>query len=197
MSPCELDELRIVLEPDVQAVLEIESSRDTCAQQRAPVRRKASALSDDPDERGVRVEAKRVVDARDDRDAVLGLAGALRVEDRGDGLTPVAHDAAQGLAVMRVLGELLGEDEVTLLVHRGRLEPFRRRQHVCVDGRHAQRSKTRPNMTFAGGDASRQSDSPDASLNHSLRTTNYQLRTSRLAGRRARERRAACCASAS
>ena len=38
----------------------------------------------------------------DDREAVLRLPRPLRVEDRDDLLGPVAHDAARGLAVVRV-----------------------------------------------------------------------------------------------
>src|SRR5207237_8844650 len=87
----ELDELRIVSEPNVEAVLEVETVRDTRPEQRAPVRGKAAALRDDTDEGGVGVEGERVLHASDDRDAVLRLPHALRVEDRAARLAPVAY----------------------------------------------------------------------------------------------------------
>jgi hypothetical protein len=69
-----------------------------------------AALRDDADERGVRVDRKRIVDGADDRDTVVRLAGPLRVENRDDGLAAVAHDPAQRLPVMRVVRELFSED---------------------------------------------------------------------------------------
>ena len=106
----ELDQLRVVLQAHVEAVLDVEAFRDAGAKKRPPVGGEASALRDDADERRVRVEAEGVVDARDDRDAVVRLPRAPRVEDGYVGLAPVAHDAAERLAVVQIVRVLLSED---------------------------------------------------------------------------------------
>ena len=106
-------ELVVVAEEHVQAVLDVEPVRDAALQQVDPRRREASALRGDADERGVRVEAERIVDRADDRDAVLRVARrARRVEDRDDVVAPVAKDASHRLPVVRVGAEALGEDEI-------------------------------------------------------------------------------------
>ena len=112
---CELDELVVVREPDMETVLEVQTVLDATLQQRAPVGGEPAALRDDTDERGVRLQRKRIVDGGDDRNAVHRFAGVRRVQNRDDGLAPVAQDAAQRLAVMGVLRELLREDHVALL----------------------------------------------------------------------------------
>jgi hypothetical protein len=104
-----------VVEADVEAVLEVEPMRDAALEQLLPVARKPAALSDDADERGIRPVLHPLVDGRDDRDAVVALAGALCVEDRDNGLAPVPQDAAQRLAVVHVVRERLSEDQVLLL----------------------------------------------------------------------------------
>src|SRR6266508_3053677 len=111
----ELRQAGNVVQADVQPVLEVEAFRDAVLQQLLPVAGEVAALRDNSDERGVWVEAEGVVDGANDRHAVIGCPGALRVEDRHDGLAPVAHDAAQGLAVVRIVREPLSEDEVPLV----------------------------------------------------------------------------------
>ena len=115
VSRSELGQLRVVGDELVQAVLEIEALRDAALQQLAPRGREAATLRRDADERGRRVEAERVVDAPDDRDAVVRLSRARRVEDRDDRLGAVREDAARGLAVVRVVRATLSEDQVSLL----------------------------------------------------------------------------------
>ena len=59
-------------------------ARDRVAQQLAPLGREAPARGRDADERGRRLEAERLVDRADDREAALGLPRPLRVEQRDD-----------------------------------------------------------------------------------------------------------------
>ena len=106
----ELLQVRIVGEEDVQPVLDVESARDAALEQVDPRRWETAALRRNADERGVRLEVERLVDVRDDRNAVHRLARVPRVENRGDGLAAVAQHAAQRLSVMRVLRELLSEN---------------------------------------------------------------------------------------
>ena len=106
----ELDELGVVRQELVQPVLDVEALRDARADLLAERRREAAARGRDADERRVRVEAERVVDGADDREALLGLPRALGVEQRGDLLRRVAHDAPRRLAVVRVPALALSED---------------------------------------------------------------------------------------
>ena len=108
----ERDQLRIVVEEDVQAVLDVEPARDAGAEQLDPRRRKAAALRRYADERRRRPVGERVVERADDRHAVLGLSRSLRVEDRDHVLGPVTEDAPHRLPVVRVAGEALSEDQV-------------------------------------------------------------------------------------
>src|SRR5581483_8963141 len=66
----------------------------------------------DADERSVRLERERLLDAADHRHARAVLAGPAGVEDRGDAVAPVAEDAPHRLSVVRVAGEALREDQV-------------------------------------------------------------------------------------
>ena len=114
----ELLQVRIVGEEDVQPVLDVESARDAALEQVDPRRWETAALRRNADERGVRVELERVVDAADDRHAVLGVSRrAGRVEDRYDVVAPVAQHPARRLAVMRIGAEALGQDQVTRFTH--------------------------------------------------------------------------------
>jgi hypothetical protein len=110
----QLGQTRDVVEAHVQSVLEVEPVRDACLQELLPVAGKVAALRDDSDERRVGVEAECFVDRRDDRDVVVDFAGSFRVEHRHDGLAAVANHAACGLCVVRVVRELLREDQVSL-----------------------------------------------------------------------------------
>ena len=74
--PRELDELGVGGEELVQAVLDVEPVRDARADQFAERRREAAAGGRDADERGGRLEAERVVDRADDREALLRLPRA-------------------------------------------------------------------------------------------------------------------------
>ena len=109
----ELDQLRVVAQELVQAVLDVEPARDAALQELAPRRREAAARRGDADERRRRVEAERVVDGADDRDPLVGLPRPLRVEDRDDRVGAVANDAAHRLAVVRIAGLALSEDPGT------------------------------------------------------------------------------------
>ena len=111
----QLGEAGNVVQANVEAVLEIETLDDAAFQQLLPVAGEVTALRDDADERGVRTEGERVVDGADDRDTVLALAGALRVEHRDDRVAPVTHDSARGLRVVRIVRELFSEDQVLLV----------------------------------------------------------------------------------
>ena len=111
----QLREAGDVVQPDMQPVLEIQSVRDTALEQVLPVAGEPTALGGDPDEGGVRLVPHPLVDRADDRDAVVGLPRSLRVEDRHDGFAAVAHDSPQRLPVVRVVRELLSEDQVLLL----------------------------------------------------------------------------------
>src|SRR5919204_639043 len=111
----ELDQLRVVVQELVQTVLDVEPLGDRRLQQLAPGRRGTAAPGGDADERGGRVEAERVVDRRHDRDAVLRLARPGGVEDRHGRVGRVPDDAPCGLAVVRVVGAALSEDQVPLL----------------------------------------------------------------------------------
>src|SRR5205085_7011664 len=110
----QLDEPRVVAEEDVQAVLDVEAALDAGANQLDPLRREAAALRRDADERRRRAERQRLLDRADDRQAVLALARARGVEDGDDVVAAVAQDAAGRLAVVRVAGEALSEDEIAL-----------------------------------------------------------------------------------
>ena len=112
----ELGELRVVGDELVQAVLDVEAARDAAprgaratwagsGRRRWRRRRPPSSARS-----GV-----RSVDRADDRDAVLHLAGPGRVEERDDRRQAVVDDPARRLAVVRVAGEVLGQDEVALL----------------------------------------------------------------------------------
>ncbi len=63
----ECTELLVVAEEHVQAVLDVQSLSDAASKQLHPLRRKATSLRRDADERSVRVEAERVVDGLHDR----------------------------------------------------------------------------------------------------------------------------------
>ena len=104
----ELDEVGVGGQELVQAVLDVEPFGDARADLLAERRREASARGGDADERSVRVEAERVVDGADDREA-FPVPRALRVEQRDNLLRRVAHDAARGLAEMRVAGFAFSE----------------------------------------------------------------------------------------
>src|SRR3954463_13675082 len=112
--PRELGQPGNVPQTHVQAVLEIEAVRDAALQQLLPIARKAAPLGDDADQCRIRLEGEGLVDRADDRHAVLRLSGTLRVEHRNNVVAPVAPDAARGLRVMRIVGELFGEDQVAL-----------------------------------------------------------------------------------
>ena len=108
----ERGELGIVGDELVQAVLEVEPRRDALLEQLAPRRREPPALRGDADERGRRLEAaarRRRCRRPGSRPRVSPARS--RVEQRDDLLRPVAHDAARGLAEVRVAGAALGEDE--------------------------------------------------------------------------------------
>ena len=128
----QLDQLRVVRQELVQAVLDVQALRRCSSQQLAPRRREAAALGRDADDRRRRAEAERVVDRADDRDAALGLPRARRVEERHDRPFAVGEHAAGRLPVVRVAGEALGEDQQPLRLrgrHRApavRREPGRR-----------------------------------------------------------------------
>src|SRR5713226_878533 len=72
MLSCKLRQPWNLVQANVQAVFEVESFLDTALEQVLPVTGKVTALGDDPDERGVRIEAKRFADGGHDRHAVLG-----------------------------------------------------------------------------------------------------------------------------
>src|SRR5215210_5380897 len=111
----QLRELGIVGDELVEAVLDVETLRDRRLEQLAPLRRKATALRRDADERGRRVEAQRVGDGGDYGDPVVRLARVRRVEDRDDRIGAVVEDAARRLSVVRVRRAALSEDQVPLL----------------------------------------------------------------------------------
>jgi hypothetical protein len=111
----ELGELRVLADELVQAALHVEALRDGGLEQLAPLRGKAAALGGHADDGGGRVEAERVVHARDDRDPVLQLSGPRGVEDRHRRVWRVADHPAGGLAVMRIPRVALSEYEVSLL----------------------------------------------------------------------------------
>ena len=106
---CEVDELGVARQELVQPVLDVEAVRNARADLLAERGREAAARRRDADERCVRVEAERVVDGADDREAVLGLPLALGVEQRDDLLRRVAHDAPRRLPVVRVARLALSE----------------------------------------------------------------------------------------
>ena len=125
-------QLLVVAQELVQAVLDVETARDDRLQQLAPRGREAPARGGDADERRRRLVAEGLLDRADDRDAALGLPRSGRVEDRDDGSLAVGEDAARGLAVVRVAGEALGEDQQSLRRARHRVPvsrtaPARRR----------------------------------------------------------------------
>jgi hypothetical protein len=111
----ELRETGDVVQAHMETVLEIEALRDAGLQQLLPVAGEMSALGDNADERGVRVEAERIVDRADDRDAVIGLPRTFGVEHRDDRVAPIAHDPARSLRVVRIVRELFSEDQVLLV----------------------------------------------------------------------------------
>src|SRR5581483_10656077 len=86
-------------------------------QQLAPLRREAPAGRCDAHDGGGRPERKRVRRRRDDRQAVLLLPGPGRVDERDGRGEPVPDDPARGLAVVRVAGVVLGQDQIALLAH--------------------------------------------------------------------------------
>ena len=110
----ELDQLGVVLQVLVQAVLDVEPCRDALLQQLAPGGREAAALGGDADERRRRAEGEAVLDRADDRDALVALARALGVDDRHGRVGAVLHDPAHRLAVVRVAALALGEDQQRL-----------------------------------------------------------------------------------
>ena len=67
----ELGELGIVRDELVQAALDVEAGRDARLQQVSPGRREPAALSRNAHDGHCRLEAKRVVDGSDDRDALV------------------------------------------------------------------------------------------------------------------------------
>ena len=89
---------------EIPLVTQSRSTRRHAGGKRPPCGRHA-------DERDGRLERQRGRHVRDDRDPLLALPGARRVEDRDDVLAPVAQHAAHRLAVVRVAGEALGEDQ--------------------------------------------------------------------------------------
>ncbi len=111
----ELGEIRNVVEPDVQPVLDVEPLPDTALQQVLPIARKVAALGDDSDEGRVRLVLHPLVDGSDDGDSVLARSCTFRVEDRHDRLPPVTQHSPHRLAVVRVVRELFSEDQVLLL----------------------------------------------------------------------------------
>ena len=118
----ELAQLLVVGEELVQAVLDVQATLDRGAQQLAPRGREAAAGGGDADEGGLGLEAERVADAADDRDAALRLPRPRRVEDGHDRPLAVGEHAAGGLAVVRVAGEALSEDQERLR-HRAPASP--------------------------------------------------------------------------
>ena len=72
-------------------------------------RREASARRGDADERGRRVEAERIFDRADDREAGRSRR-RVGVEQRDDLLRRVAHDTAGRLTEVRVARFALSED---------------------------------------------------------------------------------------
>src|SRR5207237_2621006 len=101
--------------PHTRAVLVVAPVLRAGGQQRPPVGGELAALRDDADERGRRLERKRLLDRGDDRDAVLALPRPRRVEDRDHVVASIAEDAVHRLAVVRVLRIALGEYEIALL----------------------------------------------------------------------------------
>ena len=101
--PSESDQLRVFRDELVEAALDIEAVRDRALQQRPPGRRKPAALRSDSNDRNRRIEGEGVFDRADDRDPVMRLPRPGGVEDRDDGIGPVADDPAHRLAVVRVV----------------------------------------------------------------------------------------------
>src|SRR5262249_23845449 len=101
----------------VQPVLDVEAALDTALEESAPFGWEAAAGGGDADDGGGRAERQRVFDRAHDPDPVLRLAGACRVDERDDGRQAVADAPARRLAVVRVAGEVLGQDEVALAGH--------------------------------------------------------------------------------
>ena len=93
MLLCERDQLGILGDELVQAALEVEARFDRLLQELAPGRREASSLRGDADERRGRAVLEGVRDRSDDRDALVGLARSLRVEDRDGRGRAVVDDA--------------------------------------------------------------------------------------------------------
>ena len=126
-------QLLVVAQELVQAVLDVQAARDGRPQQLAPRGREAAALGGDADERRRRLEAERLLDRADDRDAALRLPRPRRVEDRDDRPLAVGEHAARGLPVVRVAREALGEDQQPL--RRGRTpSPGRLGRHLDAVG---------------------------------------------------------------
>ncbi len=96
----------------MQAVLDVDAVDDALLEDLDPRGRETSALRRDADKRRRRRERERVLDRADDRNAVVALARALRVEDGNDVGAPVAEDTECRLPVVRVGGETLSEDQI-------------------------------------------------------------------------------------
>jgi hypothetical protein len=105
-------QLIIVVHELVQAALDVQAGGDASLQQLAPLRREASALRGDAHERSIWPECERLVERLDDGDTVEPRAEPLRVEQADDVVAPVADDAARRLAIVRVAGVALGQDQV-------------------------------------------------------------------------------------
>ena len=104
-------QLGVVADELVQPVLDADPVLDAVPQHLPPGGREAAALGGDPDERDGRAQRERRRDVGDDRIPLLGLPRPGRVEDPDDVLAAVAEDAAHRLAVVRIAGEALGQDE--------------------------------------------------------------------------------------
>ena len=92
MRPGQLDQLRVVGQVFVQAVLDVETGRDCVPEQLAPRRRKTAALGGDSDEGGGRLVRDGVGDRSDDRDPLVALPHPLGVENDHRRVVGVADD---------------------------------------------------------------------------------------------------------
>ena len=105
-------QLGVVGDELVQAVLDVEPVRDRSrgAARARPAGSGRPAVAT-PTSAVVGSSGSASATRADDREAVLGLPRPRRVEHRDDVVAAGSADAARGLAVVRVAGEALGEDQ--------------------------------------------------------------------------------------
>ena len=104
-------ELRILGDELVQAALDVEPRCDAAFRRSRHAGGKRPPCVATPTMATVGSNGSASSTVADDRDAVVALARALRVEDRDHRIGPVADDPAHRLAVVRVVREALAEDE--------------------------------------------------------------------------------------